>query len=152
MILTLKRIAKQPTYTIGRLFINNVYFCDTLEDKDRDLSNDMSLEAIKSQKVYGETAIPLGSYKIDMSTVSHKFKSRSWAKLSGIVPRLLNVKGFEGVLIHPGNSTDDTLGCILVGQNTIKGQVTNSANTYKALYAKLEAAHKNGKTITINIC
>jgi hypothetical protein len=65
----------------------------------------MSEDEIKSKKIYGETAVPTGTYKIDMSTVSPKFKNRSWARpYEGKVPRLINVKGFDGVLIHPGNS------------------------------------------------
>jgi hypothetical protein len=109
MELVLKRIAKKSNYTIGNLYVNGKFFCDTLEDTDRGLTDSMTLEEIKTKKVYGETAIPTGTYNIDMNTISAKFKDRSWAKpYGGKLPRLLNVKGFDGILIHVGNSASDT--------------------------------------------
>lgn len=132
--LELKRIANLPTYTIGRLFVNGEYFCDTLEDKDRDLYNTQSVQYINKTKVYGQTAIPKGTYTIITDVVSPKFKKRIWAKpYGGCVPRLQNVPGFEGILIHPGNSDKDTYGCILVGENKEVGKVLNSQNTYHHL-------------------
>lgn len=116
MILTVKRIAKKQTYTIGKLSIDGQYFCDVLEDRDRGLDDGMSVGTIASRKVYGQTAIPTGTYKVDMDTVSPRFKNRPWAKpYGGRIPRIMGVKGFDGVLIHPGNSEKDTLGCLLVG-------------------------------------
>ena len=136
--LTLKRIAKQPTYTIGRLFINGEYFCDTIEDCDRGLTSDMTTEDILKRKVYGQTAIPTGVYKINMDIVSPKFKNRIWARpWDGKLPRLTNVKGFDGVLIHVGNTAEDSLGCILVGLNKVKGKVINSTATFNKLMAIL---------------
>lgn len=152
MKLTLKRTFKGPQYSIGKLYVNGVYECDTLEDTDRGLADNMSVDEIKAKKVYGETAIPTGTYKIDMNTVSPKFKDRSWAKFcGGKLPRLLNVKGYEGVLIHVGNKAEDTLGCILVGGNKIKGQVINSTATFQELYNKLLKAKVKGEEITITI-
>lgn len=134
MKLTLKRTYTGQSYTIGKLYIDNVYFCDTIEDVDRKLYDSMSLDEIKEKKVYGLTAIPYGTYEINMNIVSPKFKSRSWCKpYDGKVPRLVNVKGFDGVLIHPGNTAEDSLGCILVGENKVKGQVINSQQTFKKL-------------------
>ena len=134
MKLLLKRIAKLDKYTIGKLYINGKYFCDVLEDPDRGLSSDMSLDEIKKIKIKGETAIPTGTYKINMNIVSPKFKNRSWAKpYNGKIPRLENVPGYEGVLIHPGSYPEDTQGCLLVGKNTVKGMVTSSQITFKAL-------------------
>lgn len=124
MIITLKRIAKKDTYTIGKLFIGGEYFCDTIEDKDRDLDDSMSVDEIKENKVYGETAIPYGTYKVRI-TYSPKFKK--------IMPLLENVKGFEGIRIHSGNTAKDSLGCIIVGENKKKGMVINSRSTYKKL-------------------
>lgn len=136
--LTLKRRYRGSQYTIGSLYINNQYFCDTLEDRDRGLSQQMSLDNIKLKKVYGSTAIPTGTYRINMNITSNKFRSRSWAiPYKGKIPRLLNVPGFDGVLIHPGNTDKDTYGCILVGENKVKGQVINSQNTWKKLMEKL---------------
>lgn len=136
--LTLKRRYRGSQYTIGSLYINNQYFCDTLEDRDRGLSQQMSLDNIKLKKVYGSTAIPTGTYRISMNITSNKFSSRSWAiPYKGKIPRLLNVPGFDGVLIHPGNTDKDTYGCVLVGENKVKGQVINSQNIWKKLMEKL---------------
>lgn len=138
MELLLKRIAKKSTYTIGKLYIDGEYFADTLEDKDRGLTQDMDLEDILRIKVYGETAIPTGTYRIDMNTISPKFKDRSWAKpYKGKIPRLLDVPGFDGVLLHPGNTANDSLGCVLVGNNTQVGKVLNSQAVFKRLMQKL---------------
>lgn len=152
MKLLLRRIFKGPRYTIGKLFINGVYECDTLEDQDRGLTSQMSLEEIKARKVYGVTAIPTGTYSINMTTVSPKFKDRAWAKpYKGILPRLENVKGYEGVLIHVGNKAEDTLGCILVGENKVKGQVINSTATFYELMTVLLKAQSAGEVIELTI-
>lgn len=149
MKILLKRIAKLPTYTIGKLYIDDRYICDTLEDTDRTLTQSMPIEEIRSKKVYGKTAIPLGTYKISLDIVSQKFKDRSWARpYNGKVPRLLNVPGYEGVLIHPGNKPEDTFGCILVGENKTKGQVINSVSTFNKLISILKSA-KHDIIITI---
>lgn len=152
MKLLLRRIFKGPSYTIGKLFINGVYECDTLEDQDRGLTSQMSLEEIKAKKVYGVTAIPTGTYSINMTTVSPKFKDRAWAKpYKGVLPRLENVKGYEGVLIHVGNKAEDTLGCILVGENKVKGQVINSTATFYELMTVLLKAQSAGEVIELTI-
>ena len=133
MILTLKRIARRDKYTIGRLYVDGVRFCDTLEDTDRGLASTMTLGEINRRKVYGMTAIPTGTYDVLM-TYSPKFASKSWAKpYNGRLPLLNNVQGFSGVRIHPGNTAADTQGCILVGQNTVVGKVTQSADTFAKL-------------------
>lgn len=152
MKLLLRRTFKGPRYTIGKLFINGVYECDTLEDQDRGLTSQMTLEEIKAKKVYGVTAIPTGTYSIDMSTVSPKFKDRAWAKpYKGILPRLENVKGYEGVLIHVGNDQEATSGCILVGENRIKGKVINSTACFYALMTVLLKAQSIGESIELTI-
>lgn len=117
MKLELKRVAKRDTYTIGKLYIDGVYFCDTLEDKDRGLYQGMLLNDIKRIKVMHQTAIPTGTYKVIVN-MSPKFKRN--------LPRLLNVPGYEGILIHRGNTDKDTSGCILVGENKQVGKVINS--------------------------
>lgn len=141
MKLTVDRRYKKPGYTIGCLLINGQYFCDTLED------------AVRAVKIYGETAIPAGIYNVDMSTVSPKFRTRSWAvPWNGIVPRLLNVPNFQGVLIHPGNVPADTDGCILVGRNTAKGAVLQSQATYTQLMRNyLWPAKLRGEKIIIEL-
>lgn len=132
------RIAKKSTYTIGKLYLNGVYFCDTLEDTDRGLTQGMPLQKIKDLKIKGATAIPKGKYKVTMNVVSPKFSKRATYQFcQGKLPRLLNVDGYEGVLIHIGNTAKDTEGCILVGQNKVVGQVINSTVTFKKLYAEM---------------
>ena len=138
MKLILRRVAKRPTYTIGKLYINGVYFADTIEDKDRGLTQDTPLSSIKKIKVPSETAIPTGTYKVDMNTVSPKYsnpKRYSYVKKYGAkMPRLLNVPGFSGILIHAGNKANpDSSGCILVGENKVKGMVVNSQKTWQKL-------------------
>lgn len=109
MELELRRIARKETYTIGKLSIDGEDFCDTIEDRDRGLSQEMPEHKIKEIKVYGQTAIPTGRYKVDMNTVSLRFKERSWAKpYDGKLPRLIGVPGFEGVLIHPLNTAQES--------------------------------------------
>ena len=153
MILKVERKWKKSTYTIGRLYIDGVYFCNTLEDKDRLLKKEYSVQFIKANKVYGETAIPSGTYRVDMNTVSHKYAAVAWYKkiCSGKMPRLLEVPGFDGILIHPGNTALDTLGCILVGKNTKVGQLTDSRATFEELYKRMKAASDQGQNIFIEI-
>lgn len=141
MKLLLKRVALRETYTIGKLYIGTHYFCDTCEDKVRDIE--------REGKVYGKTAIPYGTYKVTLGVQSPKYSQRSnydWCK--GYLPRLLNVPHFEGILIHAGNTADDSSGCILCGQNKVKGKVINSMATLKRLYGILKEA---GDDITLTI-
>ncbi len=128
MELLLIRRYKNDKYTIGHLYVDGDYYCDVLEDTDRGLSSDMSEEQIKKIKVYGKTAIPTGRYKVEV-TYSPKFKR--------YLPILLNVKGFTGIRIHSGNTSEDTLGCLLVGYNKEKGKVLNSRVTSDKLTALL---------------
>lgn len=153
MILKLERKWKKPTYSIGRLYIDGVYFCNTLEDRDRMLKKDYSLSFIMANKVYGETAIPTGTYRVDMNEVSHKYETVAWYNklCGGKMPRLKEVPGFDGILIHPGNTALDTLGCILVGKNTKVGQLTESRATFEALYKKMRSASDRGESIFIEI-
>ena len=152
MELTLLRRYKGVEYTIGTLSVNGQRFCDTLEDKVRDLNADGDLNDEGEGKVYGKTAIPYGTYEITLDIVSPKFSQyRQYKNIGGKLPRLLNVSNFEGVLIHIGNSSADTNGCILVGENTVKGRLTNSTNTFNRLYAKLLSAKVKGEKITITI-
>lgn len=141
MNIILNRIAKKAKYTIGKLYINDKYFCDTLEDTDRGLTQYMTEQQIGSKKVYGETAIPTGTYRIIIS-YSNKFKKQ--------MPLLLNVPGFAGIRIHSGNTEKDSLGCILVGKNKSVGKVLESRDTYSKLFSILQEANKK-ETIKITI-
>jgi hypothetical protein len=153
MKLTLKRIAFKPTYTIGKLYVNGTYFCDTIEDKDRALTQSMSTVELKNKKVKGETCIPYGKYSITLDVVSGKYSNfvkYPYVKFcNGKMPRLLNVPGFDGILIHAGNTDKDTDGCILVGQNKVVGKVINSQATWAQLYKTLQAKKQEGITIEI---
>jgi len=152
MNLILNRKFKLEKYSIGKLYVDGRFFCDTLEDTDRGLTNKMPLSEIQRLKKKGITAIPLGTYQVVLNVYSPKFGAKSqYAFCKGFLPRLLNVPGYEGVLIHIGNTPADTEGCILVGKNNIKGMVTNSATTFKSLYTQLEAAAKRGETINLTI-
>ncbi|MGM9737830.1 MAG: DUF5675 family protein [Candidatus Cryptobacteroides sp.] len=151
MRLKVERKWRKDTYTIGRLFIDGEFFCNTLEDKDRGLKQSDTIEQIKKVKVYSETAIPIGTYSIEMDVVSPKYRSVQWYKdlCEGKMPRLIDVPGFEGILIHPGTSALDSAGCLLVGENKGNGKLLNSRVTFSKLYAKMNKAHKNGEEITI---
>ncbi len=147
MELKLHRKFKGENYTIGDLYIDGVLFCNTCEDKDRGLTQDMNIEEIKKIKVKHQTAIPLGKYVVTLSVKSPKYSQRQQYNFcGGYVPRLLEVPGFDGILIHIGNSADDgtgngdSSGCILVGENKVTGQVINSTATFKKLYERLKQA------------
>ena len=140
MRLTVERKWRKEEYTIGILYVDGVRLCNTLED------------AVRQEKVYGKTAIPKGTYRVLMNTVSPKFEGRTWSKpYGGIVPRLRNVPNFTNVLLHVGNTAADTDGCILVGDNTEKGKLTNSTNRYFELMGKLLRAALSGESIDIII-
>lgn len=153
MKILIDRKWKKETYTIGRLYVDGVLFCNSLEDKDRGLKQTDSLSTIQSKKVYAETAIPTGTYNVRMDVKSPKYSSYSWYKnlCGGYMPRLENVPGFSGILMHPGNTALDSSGCILVGKNTKVGQVTDSKNTFSKLYKKMKKAYDKGEKITIEI-
>lgn len=141
----------KPGYTIGILYVGGKRLCNTLEDTDRGLTWNMPVGKINQVKIKGKTAIPKGNYNVVLS-VSPKFKDRAWAKkYDGILPEVLNVKGFSGVRIHVGNSSADTDGCPLVGDNTIAGRLTNSTNRYYELMDKLVPAWEKGEEIILEI-
>lgn len=153
MKLKIDRAWKKDTYTISRLFVDGKRFYEALEDLDRGLKRTDSLEHILNVKAPGETAIPSGTYEITLNVVSPKYRAIKWYRdlCGGRMPRLLNVPGFDGILIHPGSTALDSAGCILCGRNTAKGRLTSSRDTFKALYQKMEEARKRGEKITIEI-
>jgi hypothetical protein len=141
MELNIKRIARRETYTVGRLYIDGKYFCDTLEDKDRGLRQDMPIAVIRATKRKGITAIPTGRYRMTLAVQSPKFSKRATYQFcNGYLPRLINVPGYDGVLIHIGNTARDTEGCLLVGRNTKVGKVLDSRKTFIELYDRLLGA------------
>lgn len=152
--LVLKRVAARDHYTIGKLYINGTPFCDTLEDTDRELDQAMPLEELLAKKVPGKTAIPTGTYRIIMNRKSPKFSKIDYYKdfCDGYIPRLLGIPGFEGVLIHCGNTEGNTEGCLLVGDNTSKGGLSHSKDRWEQLMRlHLLPAKEKGIPITIEI-
>ena len=131
MKLLLKRIALKPTYTIGWLYIDGQKVCDNIEDDVRDLNKNGRFDN-GEKKVYAATAIPYGTYDITLKVQSPKYKDRAQYKFcDGYLPRLLNVPEFDGILIHIGNTAEDSAGCILVGENKEVGKVLNSTATFR---------------------
>lgn len=141
MKLKIERRYFSDDYTIGSLYINDIFFCDTLEDPNRDLNKNGVFDNGES-KVYGNTCIPFGTYKVELK-YSPKFKRE--------LPRLINVPSFEGILIHRGNYPKDTQGCVLVGENKAKGAVLNSTKYEEKLVNILREAITSGEEITIEI-
>ena len=117
MQINVRRTFKGPDYTIGKLYMDGHYLCDTLEDTVRPAGI----------KIAGKTAIPAGTYRVK-KTMSPRFKK--------ILPEILNVPGFSGVRIHAGNRAADTDGCLLLGLNKAKGQVLDSQTTMAFFMAR----------------
>lgn len=129
MKLRLERFEYGSTYTIGRFYINDVYHSFSLEDVVR-----------KGDKVYGQTAIPTGTYSVIID-LSARFRKQ--------LPHVLNVPNFKGVRIHPGNTSKDTEGCILLGTTWTGGDfISNSKVAFNSFFEKL----KEAKTATLVIC
>jgi hypothetical protein len=138
MELKLQRRYRGEGYTIGSLYIDGAYFCDTLEDADRGLTQSMPPEEIRRTKVTHETAIPTGVYNVIVNLSPAKRR---------MLPRLSDVPGFSGILIHRGNTKNDSSGCILVGENKVKGKVINSIPYEKRLVEILTEAQRKGEEI-----
>lgn len=150
MKILVDRKYKMKTYTISNVYVDGVKICDAIEDTDRGLTQDMPISSIQSHKIYGQTAIPSGTYKVTLNVISPKYSKVPFyiQVCKGKVPRLLDVPGYDGVLIHTGNTEKDSLGCIIVGYNTQKGMVTQSRDAFKKLYSILSQA-KDDIFITI---
>lgn len=141
MKLRLERLWPKKDYTVGRLYVNDRLFCNTLEDRIVDKNKNGVFDG-DEKKVYSESAIPYGTYKIIYN----------WSpKFGRNLPRLLNVPHFEGILIHPGNTAADSAGCILVGKNTEVGRLTNSRYISDELNKLIDEAQQKGEPITIEI-
>lgn len=121
--------------TIGSLYVNGQFFCYTLEDKDRGLEQSQSLVMIQAKKLFGITAIPYGKYELIVN------KSPKFGRL---LPRLLGIKGFDGVLIHRGNSAEHSHGCILVGYKKAPDGIFESTKAENDL-VNLLLLHKEDK-------
>ena len=151
MQLLLRRVALRATYTVGHLYADGVKLCDTLENCVRDLNRNGTFDNGES-KIPGQTAIPYGTYRLTLGVQSPRFRNReAYRFCDGYLPRLLDVPHFEGVLIHIGNSADDTAGCILVGENRSVGRLHDSTAAFRRVYEVLRAAADRGETLTIRI-
>lgn len=157
MKLILERVYNCKTYCIGHLYYLTEdedrikkYICDVIEDTDRGLDESMTLEEIEQKKVYAKTAIPTGKYQVTLNVVSPKFNLKPYYRkfCDGKVPRLLGVKGYDGILIHIGINQNSSAGCLIVGYNKIKGQVVQSQAAFEKLYRLLITA-KHGIEIEI---
>ena len=142
MELRLERKYRSSKYCIDKLYINGKYFSDALEDPDRGLTDSMSLEEIKKIKVKGNTCIPYGTYNVTI-TYSPRFKKN--------LPLINNVKGFEGIRIHSGNTPQDTEGCLLLGFNRVKGQVVDSRITVSKFITQIQQALNKGEKVIMTI-
>ena len=140
MNLLLKRTDFTDTSTIGSLYVNGGFFCYILEDKDRGLNQGMSLVEISARKIFGKTAIPYGTYTVKLS-MSNRFKR--------LLPEILNVKGYESVRIHRGNTAEDTLGCLIVGLRKAYNSVFESTAAETALMRVLQSERNYPITLTI---
>lgn len=135
----------------GRLFLDGSYFCDTIEPPARGLKMPCSVNDVERVKRLGKCAIPAGRYRVLLS-YSPRFSSKAFYKrFDGLLPRITNVVGFSGILIHCGNSVVDTNGCILVGKNRKGGWLSLSRLTFRDLMLKLLPVHKSCREIFISI-
>ena len=150
--LHLKRAYCGERYTIGHITIEDDPFkCDSIERPVRDKNRNGKFDN-GEKKIKGDTAIPFGRYEITMRVISPAYsKKKTFAWTEGRMPRLLDVPEFDGVLIHTGNTEKDSSGCIIVGENKVKGHVINSIATFKRLWRILNDAHKEGREIYITI-
>lgn len=142
MELTVQRKYYKQKYTIGKLLIDGEYVCDTLEPPCFKTTEFMNVTFIKKAKLNGFRAIPAGHYKIALEP------SKRFGKL---LPHILDVKGFSGVLIHSGNFPSDTSGCILPGWNRRKGMVCSSLSAMSIIMNRIKNAIKHGQNVYINV-
>lgn len=149
MELVLNRILKTNDYTIGELSVDGKYLCDTIEDTVRPLpescpNTPKGIACKCKEKVYGKTAVPAGTYKVKLG-YSNRFRR--------ILPQVLDVPHFLGILIHSLNQSSETEGCIGVGEWDGKTEdwISNSRKNFNKLFDMLKQADKNGESITITI-
>lgn len=127
------RVVDGENYTLGRVYLDNVFFCQSLEDEDRFLER--SLENVSERKVYGRTAIPRGRYRL-ITSFSNRFQR--------VLPAVLDVPGYSGIRIHGGNGPDDSLGCILVGQVRTSSGIAKCADTVQRIIDQIDDAAELG--------
>ena len=141
MELLLERKYPKNNYTIGNLFINGKFYCNIIEDTVRDFNKNGTFDC-GELKISGHTAIPYGEYEIKV-TYSPKFKRE--------LPLLLNVKHFDGIRIHRGNTEKDSSGCLIPGENKKKGMVINSTKYELELTKLIKECNNRKEKVTIKI-
>ena len=142
MRLRLERKYLGEEYTIGHLYMDGLRLCETVEDKVRDLNHDGDLDDPGEGKIPGRTAIPYGRYELDLT----------WSpKFTRLLPLVMNVKGFNGIRIHRGNTAEDSAGCILPGENKVKGGVIHSTEYEQKIVERMLKAIRNGEGMTLEI-
>ena len=145
MHLYLYRRIKKPTYTVGKLYVDVYFQCNTLEDPVReliDLNDDGDFNDPDEGKIYGDTAIPGGKYRIKMQ-FSPTFQR--------MMPYLQDVPGFTYIMMHNLSDVSQTKGCIGVGENTQQGRLVNPRAWSDLLNSKITAAENNGEEVWIEI-
>ena len=142
MELKLNRIYFSSTYTIGKLFVDGKLFCDTIEDHNRDYNKDGDLNDLNETKIQNETAIPFGIYNVIVN-MSGRFKR--------LLPRLIDVPHFDGILIHNGKDETSSSGCIILGLNKVKGKVINGTYYMNKLTDMIYDEQKKNIKTTIQI-
>ena len=141
MKITLERFIRGTEATIGSLSVDGNWLGWTLEDRVRDDPNPTTPQ--NEGKVFGQTAIPAGTYHVIVN-LSPRLKKR--------MPRLLNVPGFDGILIHKGNDAGDTSGCILIGAKVDSPtRISDCSKVFDELFQKIDYAYGSGEGVTIEI-
>ena len=155
MKIQVKRTARKSVYTVGKVYIDGKYFCDSLEDTDRGVTQSMAFTPTGGangywlnndggiiNKVYGKTAIPTGFYDAC---------SYYWPKFKCYVVQLLRVPGFTGILMHNGMTADHSEGCVLLGKNNLVGRLDGDRIYMDALVARVMAAEKRGEKVQVEV-
>ena len=142
MEIEVRRTEFYPECTHGKLYIDDEYLCDTLEDQDRDFNRDGDITDKGEGKVYGQTAIPRGRYELVLKVS---------ARFGKTLPTILNVPGFTGVLIHSGNTPEETKGCILLGARQKRGRVMNSRFFMLRFMEIVKPAFEEGEKIYLSV-
>lgn len=155
MKIKVERKSRKGTYTIGKVYIDGKYFCDSLEDTDRGVTQVMHFNSTGGAngywvnedggiitKVYGKTAIPTGVYDAC---------GYWWAKYKCYVVMLLRVPGFTGILMHNGMTADHTEGCVLLGKNNIVGRLDGNRMYMDALASRMLACERIGERVTVEV-
>jgi hypothetical protein len=138
MKITVERREKANTFTISRLSVDDGWGCWVLEDPVREREG----VPVEQWKVKGETAIPAGIYQV-VITPSQRFGRD--------LPLLVDVPGFSGIRIHPGNSAADTEGCLLVGLARGVDSISHSRDAFNELFPLIEEALNRGDAVTLEI-